>query len=110
MEKVFIGVNELEVWFVYNMLRANGVEAEVVGDTLSVARGEIPFTEETRPCVVVKSEVLDKARSIIETFEKDGRRVEHPAADEEDWTCPGCGEEIEGQFAVCWKCLRERPL
>ena len=20
------------------------------------------------------------------------------------WTCPGCKEEIEGQFTSCWKC------
>ena len=22
----------------------------------------------------------------------------------EPWTCPGCGEEVEGQFAQCWNC------
>jgi hypothetical protein len=25
------------------------------------------------------------------------------------WTCPGCGEIIEGQFARCWHCGREAP-
>jgi hypothetical protein len=27
----------------------------------------------------------------------------------EDWTCPGCGEEIEGQFTECWQCASARP-
>ena len=24
------------------------------------------------------------------------------------WYCPGCGENIEVQFAQCWKCETER--
>jgi hypothetical protein len=28
----------------------------------------------------------------------------------EPWTCPQCGERIEGQFGVCWQCGAERPF
>jgi hypothetical protein len=30
-------------------------------------------------------------------------------ADAADWTCPGCGEQIEGQFTDCWQCGTARP-
>jgi hypothetical protein len=26
------------------------------------------------------------------------------------WTCPSCGEQLEGQFTSCWKCGRARDL
>ncbi|BDI34432.1 hypothetical protein CCAX7_64830 [Capsulimonas corticalis] len=26
-----------------------------------------------------------------------------------DWTCPQCGEEVEGQFTSCWNCGHDRP-
>jgi hypothetical protein len=25
------------------------------------------------------------------------------------WTCPGCGELVEKNFAACWNCEAERP-
>lgn len=25
------------------------------------------------------------------------------------WRCPGCGEMLEAQFDVCWRCGGERP-
>jgi hypothetical protein len=29
-------------------------------------------------------------------------------SEEGDWTCPRCGEEIEGQFTDCWQCGSSR--
>jgi len=26
------------------------------------------------------------------------------------WKCPGCGEEVDDQFGVCWKCETSRDL
>jgi hypothetical protein len=26
-----------------------------------------------------------------------------------DWTCPSCGEQVPGNFDVCWKCGTEHP-
>jgi hypothetical protein len=27
----------------------------------------------------------------------------------ERWTCPQCGEPLEGQFTACWQCGTARP-
>ena len=44
----------------------------------------------------------ERARELVEQ-ELHGPGLEEPA-----WTCPGCGERIEGQFTECWNCGRER--
>ena len=31
-----------------------------------------------------------------------------PAVAADTWACPGCGEQVDGQFAVCWKCGKNR--
>jgi hypothetical protein len=31
-----------------------------------------------------------------------------PTVSQTSWTCPGCGERLEGQFGSCWKCGRSR--
>lgn len=33
-------------------------------------------------------------------------RFEAPGA---DWTCPACGERLEGQFGSCWQCATGKP-
>ena len=34
---------------------------------------------------------------------RDGLHRSLPVS-EESWTCPACGEQLEGQFTSCWKC------
>jgi hypothetical protein len=31
-----------------------------------------------------------------------------PSTPESPWTCPSCGEQLEGQFGSCWKCGTNR--
>ena len=26
-----------------------------------------------------------------------------------DWSCPACGEQVPGNFDVCWNCGEDRP-
>lgn len=33
-----------------------------------------------------------------------------PAARQNSWTCPSCGEPLEGQFGSCWKCGANRNV
>ena len=43
-----------------------------------------------------------RARGLIE-------QVLHPDVPGEPWTCPGCGERLEAQFAQCWRCATDAP-
>ena len=31
-----------------------------------------------------------------------------PPVSQTPWTCPSCGEKLEGQFGSCWKCGANR--
>ena len=33
-----------------------------------------------------------------------------PTAPKSSWTCPSCGEQLEGQFESCWKCGANRHV
>lgn len=64
------------------------------------ARGD--GTDDTGPSVWVPESQAARAVQLL---------VGREAAPEEgeDWTCPGCGEEIEDQFTECWQCGTGRP-
>jgi len=34
--------------------------------------------------------------------------IQLPAVPLGPWTCPSCGEQLEGQFGSCWKCGAKR--
>jgi predicted RNA-binding Zn-ribbon protein involved in translation (DUF1610 family) len=33
-----------------------------------------------------------------------------PTEAQSSWSCPSCGEELEGQFGACWKCGANREV
>ena len=33
-----------------------------------------------------------------------------PPVSQTPWTCPSCGEKLEGQFGSCWKCGANRNV
>ncbi len=41
---------------------------------------------------------MDRARRILDGMLAS---LEDPG---EAWTCPACGEQLEGQFGSCWRC------
>lgn len=84
-------------------LRAEGIDCLLRNDELSTALGEIPFVECYPELWVVDDEVWPRARLLLDKWLAE---AEEPGP---DWLCPGCGERIEGQFEVCWKCGREFP-
>ena len=46
-----------------------------------------------------------KQAQVIVNEELRTRTKHHP-----HWKCPKCGEQLEGQFNVCWKCGYTRQL
>jgi len=68
MEKIFTGEDSMEAHFVRNLLEAQGIRAQVLGEILGAARGELPLTEETRPGVWVNSEDVERAMVVVDEF------------------------------------------
>ncbi len=92
-----------EAHLIKGMLEAEGIRAEVKGDQLYGAFGELPIL----PTVwVIDDTLAGQAERVIIDFLRGAaaRRYAH-----QRWTCTHCGEILEGQFTDCWKCGSPRP-
>lgn len=94
--------NLLEANLRAGLLRAEGIDAEVRGDTLFATLGSGNHVPGTMPSVwILHPADADRARALLA-----GMAARTPGA---AWTCPACGEGHEPPFETCWKCGAERP-
>ena len=103
MKLVHTARHPTEAHLIKGMLEAEGIRAEVKGDQLYGAFGELPVL----PTVWIFDDALAAyADRIVIDFLRGtaARRYGH-----ERWTCANCGEALEGQFTECWKCGAGRP-
>jgi hypothetical protein len=106
VRQVFVAQHPTEAHFVKGLLEADGIPAEVHGESLFAVRGEAPATPETLPSVWVVDE-SDAPRALVILAEYG--RQEIPEVDQANWLCPNCGERVESQFTECWHCGTSRP-
>jgi len=108
MTKVFVAQHPTEAHMVAGLLATGGIQAEVRGEALFSARGEIPVTPATLPSVwVLDDEQVDDALQFLRN-----RPIEAPpeASAGLPWTCSGCSETVEAQFTACWNCGAAKPV
>jgi hypothetical protein len=103
MKLVHTARHPAEAHLIRGILESHGIRAEVKGDQLYGAFGELPVL----PTVWIFEEALasDADRLIID-FLRGGAALRHA---HERWSCPRCGEALEGQFTDCWQCGAPRP-
>jgi hypothetical protein len=92
--KVYGAQQRLEAVMIKAILDDEGIPAminDVVEDAGCAAMGYSAAYD-----VVVSPEQAAEARALLE------------AERGPDWTCPTCGEDVDGVFDSCWKCGRER--
>ena len=100
MRRVHTAQNLADAYIVKDALEAQGFAATVRGEHLAAERaGDV----EGLPSVWVPESQAERAFRLVTEHEG----VPDGAAP--DWTCPGCDEEIEGQFTECWQCGTARP-
>ena len=100
MTRVYSTPNAPVAHLVRHALEAEGVAAEVRGETRAAFVGEIPPIECWVEVWVPDGDVAASAET-VRTFVVDG-----PAA--RPWAC-ACGETVEGHFGACWSCGAEAP-
>ena len=83
-------------------LTREGIDCLVRNEQLFSALGEIPFLECYPELWIVDDEVYPRAKLLL-----DGWLAREPE-NAGPWTCPQCGEMLEGQFDACWKCGSSR--
>ncbi len=104
MKPVYTAKHPTEAHLIRGMLEAEGIRAEVKGDQLYGAFGELPVL----PTVWILDATLaaHADRLVVEFLHgAAARKYWH-----ERWTCVQCGEMLEGQFTECWKCGASRKL
>ncbi len=100
MKRVYSNNNVAMVWHVRNMLEAQGIEVQVKNDRLYTVAGEVPLTECMAEVWVLKPLSYRFAEQLIAEMER-GEGGGFAA-----WRCQHCGENNEGNFALCWNCQR----
>ncbi len=104
LKRIYQARDTMEAEFVRGLLDAEGIPAVVQGAALEIALSPL-LGGSTLPVVCVRQEDTACAEQVIARYQ----RGEIPSAGK-PWTCPGCGEAIEGQFTECWKCGTARDV
>ena len=104
MKQVHVAKHAPEAHLVKGFLESNGITAVVRGEYLTSGWGELPVDV----CSVWISDdrQYDRAQVLLLAFLRGDFAREFS---EQNWRCPKCGEQLEGQFTACWKCGTRRP-
>jgi len=122
MKRVYDARDVTEAHLVRGLLESSGIPAQVHGEALAGAEGEVPFAW---PSVWVTNDSdYEAARRLIEERPGPASPTHCPGCGYDltglpeprcpecgrpflrvpSWVCPACGEMLEGQFTECWKC------
>ena len=83
------------------LLEKEGIACLIKNEQLFAALGEIPFLECAPQLWIVDDDVWPRAKILLDNWLKTD-------VDSEPWSCPTCGEQLEGQFGACWRCGKAR--
>jgi hypothetical protein len=98
----FDHADRVQLELLKDLLSHGGVEYLVKGEHMSTAAGGIPFTECYPEVWVMNDGEFPRALKIRDAWLR-------PAEAARPWRCDNCGEHVDGQFDLCWKCEALRP-
>jgi hypothetical protein len=103
VKKIYSAPNITMVGLVKDVLDSHGIPTVIRNQFLSAATGELPPIECWPELWITDDSRYEECRQLVEEI----LRTDNIPAD--PWQCPGCHEEIEGQFSQCWRCGAGRP-
>jgi hypothetical protein len=83
-----------------DLLAQGGIEASVQRYFTSSIVGEIPPDQGLPEVWVHDDALLERARTLLAELRRPHWR---------HWSCPGCGEMVDGPFDECWQCGTRMP-
>ena len=102
MRRLYEARDRIEAQFLRDLLERHCISATVLGDFLAGAAGELPVN--IFPAVwILEDADWPRAHELLLQFQAGAS-----STDGDPWVCPGCGEEVAGEFDLCWNCGRER--
>ena len=105
MRLIFEKIDFTIVGHMQTILEAEGIRTEIRNAGAAGLAGEVPHTQVYPELWILNNHDEARARAII----KDYREKEAATPPAEDWTCPECGETVEGIFTECWSCGASSP-
>jgi len=100
MKKVFEHREFHRVGHLESILKSEGIACEVRNEMVNSAWGVSGFGMSPQ-LWILEDRDEPRARELIENFTSREDPPRRP-----DWTCPNCGESVDGHFAECWNCGR----
>jgi hypothetical protein len=105
MRLVFENIDFTVVGHMQTLLEAEGIRTELRNAGAAGLAGEVPYTQVYPELWVLDWMDEPRALALIRDY-RDKDAATPPAA---DWTCPSCGETVDGVFAECWNCGAAMP-
>lgn len=105
MKQLHAARHALEAHLIRGFLDSHGILAEVRGEFLTSAWGELPV--DVCSVWVTDDAQFEAASDLLVALLKGSfARI----FSGQGWTCPRCREQLEGQFSHCWSCGAPRPV
>ena len=103
MKQLHAARHAVEAHLIRGFLISHGISAEVRGEFLTSGWGELPV--DVCSVWVTDDAQFEAANELLQAFLKGSFARMFSG---EGWTCPRCGEKLEGQFTQCWSCGASR--
>ena len=104
MKQLHAARHALEAHLIRGFLLSHGISAEVRGEFLTSGWGELPV--DVCSVWVTDDAQFEAANELVAAFLKGSFARMFSG---ESWSCPHCGEKLEGQFTQCWHCGTAKP-
>lgn len=89
---------------VKGFLESQGIKTIVRGEFLTSGWGELPV--DVCSVWIENDAQYERADALLVAFLRGDLARELQG---DNWRCPQCGEQLEGQFTACWKCGTVKP-
>ena len=105
MQRFYQAQDELEAQLLIDFLATSHIRATILGRYQSGAAGELSAV--TYPWVwLVEARDQARATELLQDF----KHQQSGASGGSPWRCPACGNQVDGEFDLCWQCGAGRPL
>jgi hypothetical protein len=104
VKQIHAARHAVEAHLIKGFLLSHGISAEVRGEFLTSGWGELPV--DVCSVWVTDDAQYEAANELLAAF-LTGRLASMFSG--ESWSCPRCGEKLEGQFTQCWHCGTAKP-
>ena len=101
MKRIFSEPNPIFIYHLKDLLAEKGIATIIKNELLTGGAGELPPTEVWPELWIVDNEDKEIAKGIVNEF------LQSTKTNPQSWKCQNCGEVIEGQFNICWRCGKE---